>query len=217
MGGNVNKEKSLVDIYIMYYTTGKFAKLLHLTPKTIQRWDKLDILKPIKMSDTGRRMYSHQQYLDYFNMQNKEIKTTYSYCRVSSSNQKDDLSRQIDYVKQFAYNKGIVCTVLSDIGSGLNYKRKNLLELLTLITANKVDELIIAHKDRLVRFGFELFEWLCVKYDVKLTVIDNKQSSPAEEISKDLISIIHVFSSRFYGIRKYASKIKKEIDNSVTS
>lgn len=197
----------------MYYTSGQFAKLLKLDIKTIQRWDRLDILKPANVSVTNRRQYTHQQYLDYFNLSTTTAsKLTYAYCRVSSANQKNDLTSQVAYVKQFAYNKGKTCEMLTDIGSGLNYKRKNFLVLLKLVTENKVDEIILAHKDRLVRFGFELVEWLCQQHDVKLTIIDCPTMSPAEEMSKDLISIIHVFSSRFYGIRKYANKIKNVID-----
>jgi putative resolvase len=142
----------------------------------------------------------------------KKQKKNYTYCRVSSNNQKEDLKRQQAYVQDFCFNKGITAIALSDIGSGLNYKRKNFLKLIKLIITNEVDELVIAHRDRLVRFGFDLIQWLCDEYNVTLSIIDNEQMSPSEEMTKDLISIIHVFSSRFYGLRNYAEKIKKDCE-----
>jgi len=186
------------------YSTGIFAKMIKRCSKTLQRWDKEGILKPEFKSPKGRRLYSHKQYLEYFNLNKNETKKIIAYCRVSSSSQQNDLKSQINFVKEFMFNKGeIINEVYTDIGSGLNYKRKNFLKLIDEINQGLIKEIIIAHKDRLVRFGFELIEHICEENNVILTVINDEKLSPNEEMSKDLISIIHVFSSRFYGLRKY--------------
>jgi len=96
---------------------------------------------------------------------------------------------------------------LEDVGSGLNYKRKNFLRLMEMVEGGEVSEIVIAHKDRLVRFGFEWFEKFCVDHGVILTVMNAESLSPEEEMTKDLLSIIHCFSSRLYGLRKYKKQI----------
>ena len=193
------------------YTTGQFAKLIHKTVRTLQTWDKNNILKPEIRTQTNRRLYSHAQYLKYINepitnLQNKIV----AYCRVSSSSQHKELQSQINFIRNFAFNKGeILSRIYNDIGSGLNYKRKEFLLLTKDIIERKISKLIIAHKDRLVRFGFEWFEWLCNLYDVELLVINDDRLSPTEEMTKDLMDIIHVFSCRLYGLRSYKTKIKE--------
>ncbi len=187
------------------YNISQFSKLIGKSVKTLQRWDRENILKPDTRSPTNRRMYSKQQYLSYSNIKENDInKEIIIYARVSSFNQKNDLKNQINFIESFCQQNDINnYNLLSDIGSGLNYKRKNFLRLTKMIITNQVSEIIITHKDRLVRFGFELFEWLCNEYNVKLTIINEEKTSPQEELCKDLISIIHVFSSRLYGLRKY--------------
>lgn len=192
------------------YSTGQFGNLIKKSVKTLQRWDRDGILSPDLYSPKGHRLYSHKQYLDYFN-NNKIIKRKIIlYARVSSRAQKNDLIQQIDFIKKFSFNQGkIFDEIYSDIGSGLNYKRKYFLKLIDEITNGLIDEIIIAHKDRLIRFGFELIENLCEKYNTKIIIINDENLSPTEEMTQDLISIIHVFSSRLYGLRKYKNKIKK--------
>lgn len=199
------------------YTTGQFAKLIKKTTRTLQTWDKNNILKPEIRTATNRRLYSHKQYLDYFNVPETIIKKEVAaYCRVSSAGQKKELVNQINFVTDFANARGLVIDkVYKDIGSGLNYKRKYFLELTKKIQEGLISEIIIAHKDRFVRFGFEWFEWLCDNYNVKLTVINDERLSPTEEITKDLMDIIHVFSCRLYGLRSYSTKIKAVCDASV--
>jgi len=97
---------------------------------------------------------------------------------------------------------------LTDIGSGLNYKRKHFLSVMEMIEKGEVAELVIAHKDRLVRFGFEFFEDFCERHKTKLTVMNAESLSPEQELIQDLMSVVHVFSSRLYGLRKYAKKIE---------
>lgn len=202
------------------YSTGKFAKLINCHVRTLQRWDNLNILKPHSYTPKGRKQYSYEQYLNYINNPIKEEdKKTIIYCRVSSFNQKNDLISQISFVENYCnFNQIHVDELLSDIGSGLNYKRKNFLKLINQITKNQINKIIISHKDRMVRFGFELVEELCNENNVELIIINNEEKlSVQEEMVTDLMSIIHVFSSRLYGLRKYKNKIKTIIELDETS
>jgi predicted site-specific integrase-resolvase len=197
------------------YSAGKFAKMINHHVRTLQRWDNLGILKPANYSPGGRKLYSHEQYLNYINQPiiSEEQKKSVIYCRVSSFNQKSDLNSQVKFVEQYCTDNQIhVDELYSDIGSGLNYKRKNLVKLINNITRGEVDKVIIAHKDRLVRFGFEIIEELCKENGVELIIINEEKLSPQEEMVTDLMSIIHVFSSRLYGLRTYKNKIKDIIE-----
>lgn len=130
------------------------------------------------------------------------------YCRVSSSGQKRDLYAQKQAVEAFCLAAGkIVHEKLEDIGSGLNYKRKSFLKLMEWVEQGQIAEIIIAHKDRLVRFGFEWFEKFCYDHGTKIVVMNAEALSPEQEMTKDLLSIVHCFSSRLYGLRKYKRKI----------
>lgn len=192
------------------YKIGEFAKLIKKSIKTLQRWDREGTFSPEIRTVTNRRLYSHKQYLDYFNIENNIKRKNVAYIRVSSSSQKDDLKSQKVYVNKFSLNAGLsLDEIYEDIGSGLNYKRKNFIKLTDEIINKEINTLIIAHKDRLVRFGFEWFQWLCERNDVKLIIINDETLSPHEEMTKDLMSIIHVFSSRLYGLRKYTKTINE--------
>jgi predicted site-specific integrase-resolvase len=96
---------------------------------------------------------------------------------------------------------------LEDVGSGLNYKRKNFLELMNRVGRGEIEEVVVAHKDRLVRFGFEWFEHFCKQHGTRVVVMNSDSLSPEQEMTKDLLSIIHCFSSRLYGLRKHKKKI----------
>ena len=98
---------------------------------------------------------------------------TIGYCRVSSHKQKDDLERQIENVKTYLIAKGQPFEIISDIGSGINYKKKGLKELIKLITQNKVEKVVILYKDRLLRFGFELVEYIASLYNCEIEIMDN--------------------------------------------
>jgi predicted site-specific integrase-resolvase len=152
--------------------------------------------------------------LEYYNKLNNNNCKIILYCRVSYQNQKNDLKQQIEFVKQFCYNQGKTYNdIYTDIGSGLNYQRKNFNKLINEITDGLVNEIIIAHEDRLVRFGFDIIKILCEKYNTKLTIINDNNLSPIEEMTQDLISIIHVFSSRLYSLRKHKNKIREICNN----
>ena len=135
------------------------------------------------------------------------------YIRVSSTSQKDDLKNQIEFLKQFTNAKGwIVENVLTDIGSGLNFKRKNWNSILKRVQSGEISKVIVAHKDRFLRFGFEWFENFLQNYECELIVVNNETLSPQEKLVQDLISIIHTFSCRIYGLRKYKKVLNGDKD-----
>ena len=124
--------------------------------------------------------------------------------------QKPDLANQITALENFCTANGYAVTEwVSEIGSGLNYNRKKFNKLFLDIEMGNVSMLIIAHKDRLVRFGFEWFESFAERHSCKIIIMNQESLSPAEEVTQDLLAIIHCFSSRLYGLRKYQDKVKK--------
>ena len=198
------------------YSPKEFGSLVGKTTNTLQRWDRKGILKAHRTL-TNRRFYTHDQYLKVVGQKAKP-RISISYCRVSSSSQKKDLVSQKKAVEAFCLATGkAIDDKFEDIGSGLNYKRKQFLLLMERVERGEISEIIIAHKDRLVRFGFEWFEKFCYDHGTSITVINAESLSPETEMTKDLLSIIHCFSSRLYGLRKYKQKILrivKEHENS---
>jgi predicted site-specific integrase-resolvase len=136
-------------------------------------------------------------------------KQNFIYARVSTKKQMDDLSRQIEFLRRPEYSEYIL---IEDIGSGINFKRKGLSTILDSCLQNNIGEIVIAHRDRLCRFGFELIESLVTKAGGKITVLNNTEEKTCEqELTEDLLSIIHVFSCRQMGKRSYSSR-KTKID-----
>ena len=138
---------------------------------------------------------------------------TIGYCRVSSNKQKDDLQRQIENMRMYLISQGKPFEIISDIGSGINYKKKGLKELIKLITQNKVEKVVVLYKDRLLRFGFELIEYIASLYNCEIEIIDNTEKSEQQELVEDLVQIITVFSCKLQG--KRANKARKLVKESI--
>ena len=194
---------------ITNYKPKDFADLLGVSVKTLQRWDREGILKANR-TPTDRRYYTYDQYLQFKGIQiENDIRDVVIYARVSTRNQKDDLQNQVEFLKQFCNAKGmIVNQCIEDFGSGLNYNRKNWNKLLDEVMENKIKTIVISNKDRFIRFGYEWFEKFCEKFNTKIIIVNNEALSPNEELVQDIISILHVFSCRLYGLRKYKNQIK---------
>ena len=193
------------------YKPKEFAELLNVSVLTLQRWDNTGKLKAHR-TPTNRRYYTYEQYQKYMGITNSSKKTVI-YTRVSTSNQKDDLKNQVEFLRQYANAKGIIVdTVIEDYGSGLNYNRKQWNKLIDECMTNEIGTIIITHKDRFIRFGFDWFEKFLNKFGVKFIIVNNESLSPQEELVQDIISILHVFSCRIYGLRKYKEKIKEDIE-----
>lgn len=193
------------------YKIGEFAEKIGRSINTLRKWDASGKLVPHK-APSGHRFYTEQQYREYIGLCAPAGGRSIAYCRVSSHGQKKDLLSQKEFVSDFCRNSGIsIDEWITDIGSGLNYKRKGFNSLLSGIMDGKVSKLIIAHPDRLVRFGFEWIASVCRRFGCEVVIINDERLSPQEEVVKDLLTIIHVFSSRVYGLRKYKTNIKKEL------
>lgn len=193
-----------------FYNVTQFSKMINVKVKTLQKWDRDGVLVA-RRTPTNRRYYTHQQYLEFIG-ETSPIKEKYNviYARVSTRNQKDDLDNQIEFLTNYCRKAGIpIHDIYYDYGSGLNYKRKQWNQLIDDCVDGKIDTIIISYKDRFTRFGFEWFgNFLSSRFNVKIVILNDIVSSPEEELIQDLISIIHVFSCRIYGLRKYKKKIK---------
>lgn len=201
-----------------FYSIGKFSKLIGKNQQTLRNWDKLNILKPHHITSSGYRYYSQEQVNHFFGFINKQkeiVKKVVGYCRVSSNKQKDDLQRQIDNIKMYMTAKGYAFEIISDIGSGINYNKKGLNQLIDMIINSEIEKIIILYKDRLLRFGYELIENLCNKFNVAIEIIDNSEKTEEQELVEDLVQTITVFSCRLQGKRANKAKriIKELLEN----
>ena len=190
----------------------EMAKKIGVTVKTLQRWDVSGKLVAYR-TPTNRRYYTEDQYLTITKQKPISNRKNIAYARVSNRTQKDDLANQVEFIRQYANGSGVILNdVMTDIGSGLSYKRKNWNTLLNQIMSSEVDTVYVTYKDRFIRFGFDWFEQMANKFGTKIIVLNNPDLSPQEELTEDLISIIHVFSCRIYGLRKYKSKLDNDTE-----
>ena len=190
------------------YSPKEFGKLIGRTTNTLQKWDRQGTLKAHR-SPTNRRYYTHDQYLQYRGLVAQEQGFTIVYSRVSGIAQKPDLANQINALEVYCTQQSIkVDEWLSDIGSGLNYTRKQFNRLMEMIELGQVRRLLIAHRDRLVRFGYDYFEAFCQRHHTEIVVINGENLSPEQELVQDLIAIVTVFSARLHGLRSYKKVIK---------
>jgi len=188
---------------------GKFAKKAGVSTSTVRKMDRENKLKPARVSDGGTRYYSSDQLIEFQNVKN-DNKIVVGYCRVSTPSQKDDLETQVSNLKTYMIAKGYEFDIIRDIGSGINYKKKGLKQLINMINNHEISKIVILYKDRLIRFGYELIEYLCEVNGVEIEIVDHEEKSKEEELTDDLIQIITVFANRLYGQR--SKKTKRLID-----
>ena len=203
MNGTIPNEK--------YMRPEEACKLLKITTNTLINWDTKGKIKCARTKG-GHRRFLLSDVLSMLPKQEERNKRRICYCRVSSHGQKEDLERQIEYFRSIYPTYEII----KDIGSGINFKRKGLNSILDSAIRDDIEEVVVTHKDRLCRFGFELIERIISEHsNGKIVVLNQKQTSPQEELIDDLVSIITVFSSRLYGLRSHNIKNKiKALKNS---
>jgi predicted site-specific integrase-resolvase len=190
------------------YSPKRFGQLIGRSVNTLQKWDRKGILKAHR-SPTNRRYYTHDQYLAYRGLTADAGGKTIVYARVSSAGQKHDLANQVAALRDYCQRHNCQPDEwIEEIGSGLNYQRKHFNRLMEQIELGQVRRLIIAHKDRLVRFGFEWFAAVCARHGTELLIVNGDALSPEQELVRDLLSIVHVFSARLYGLRSYEKVIR---------
>ena len=178
------------------------AKLLGITPKTLRLWE-MEGKVISHRTEGGHRRYNVSELIG----SRGDKLLTIAYARVSSSDQKEDLKRQELVLESYCASKGFEFELISDLGSGMNYKKKGLIRLIKLICSNQIDRLVITHKDRLLRFGSELIFMLCEIFAVEVCIINRSEDSTFEEdLANDVLEIITVFSARLYGSRSHKNK-----------
>lgn len=189
------------------YKIAEFAKLVGLSKHTVRRWEKEGKIKPSRTL-TNQRYFTDLDVQQVLRLPLKDkTKRSIIYCRVSSPNQKDDLDGQVQAMLNFANGRGIAPTeVIREIGGGMNMSRPKFLGIIFGIINGEIGILVVAHKDRLARFGFDLIENLANNYGCEVIIANQESLSPQQEIIEDLMAIIHTFSCRLYGLRKYKSK-----------
>ena len=199
-----------------FMSIGKFAKAVGVTTTTLRRMHESGELIPAHITKGGTRYYSTAQ-LKQLNEVSKEEKIVIGYCRVSTPSQKDDLETQISNIKTYMYAKGYQFEIITDIGSGINYKKKGLQELIKKINNQEISKVVILYKDRLLRFGYELIEYLCEINNIEIEIVDHTEQSKEQELTDDLIQIITVFANRLYGQRsKKTKQLIDEVKRNVT-
>jgi predicted site-specific integrase-resolvase len=190
------------------YLSGKKAsKIIGVHPRTLYNWEKQGKITALR-SPGGMRLYDVTNFIK----SNKDLVTSKKhkykicYCRVSSNGQKNDLQRQIKYMEE-KYPK---YKIISDIGSGINFNRIGLRKIIKYAIDGKIDTVVVAYKDRLTRFGFELIEFLISEYSNGKIIIENKKDLTKEnELLEDLMQIMNVFVAKINGKRKYAKHTEK--------
>lgn len=199
LGGNLLEEGMA-----KYVTPREAMQVLQVSEKTLREWDRAGKITAIR-TPAGHRRYDIESIIDPKSIKKRKV---ILYCRVSSHKQRDDLNRQVDYL-QSLFPDG---EVIKEVGGGLNYKRKGLQTLLGQILSGDVEQVVCSYKDRLARFGYELINYICEQNNCKLVVLNRADLSPEREFVEDILAIIHVFSSKLYGLRKYKQKIKEDTD-----
>lgn len=193
------------------YKPNEFGKMIGRTVNTLQRWDREGILKA-RRTPTNRRYYTEEDYYNIMGIQQEnaenQVNDVIIYARVSNQNQKDDLKNQVEFLKTYANAKGyIVSSIITDIGSGLDYNRKG---FNSILYSEKKQKILISYKDRFVRFGYSWFDNFLKSKGSEIIVVNNQTLSPKQELVEDLISIIQIFSCRIDGLKKYKKKIKND-------
>lgn len=199
----------------MKYRPHEFTEIAGVSVKTLQRWDNEGKLKANRTK--GNHRFYTDEHVALVRGLTKTTKINVIYCRVSSYPQKPELENQLSAMRNFCTANGVeIGEEIIEIGGGMNFKRKKFQKLIAMILSSKVNTIYLAHKDRLVRFGFDLIEYICELNQSKIVVANNENLSPQQEMVEDLMAIIHCFSCRLYGLRDYSKKIKKTLDKTLT-
>ena len=199
---------------IKFLPSKKVCEILGVHPRTLYLWETKGTIETIR-TPGGKRLYNVEKYLEnnknkYESCENLDDldksseKLNICYIRVSSIGQKDDMERQKIIMK----NKYPTFTIIEDIGSGLNLNKKGINKIIHLGIQGKINELVVAYKDRLTRFGFELIEDIIKKYsNGKITILYQKENiEPEEELVKDVMTLMNVYVVKMNGLRKYRKK-----------
>lgn len=202
------------------YTVGEVAKLLGVHVKTVQVWDRTGVL-PFSRTHTNRRILPKDKIIELLDSRGllykdeKANKRDVIYARVSSHEEmnKGDLDRQVMFlVNSISDLKNPL--ILSEVGSGLNDRRKKLLQLIEMIFKKEVDRVFVTHRDRLTRFGFHYLEAICKNQGVSIVVVKDvsKEKSIQKELTEDMMALTASFLGKSYGAKSEGTKALKQIE-----
>jgi predicted site-specific integrase-resolvase len=194
------------------YRIGEFAQRIGRSAGTVRRWEAEGRLTA-KRTTSGQRYFDEADVRAALNIDLPDLpRRRVVYCRVSSPGQKDDLTSQVTAMEQFCLARGAgVDEWVSEIGGGMNLRREKFLAVMDAVERGEVAELVIAHKDRLARFGFDYLEHVAARHDCVITIVNVEALSPEREMVEDLLAIVHTFSCRLYGLRRYEKAIKADL------
>ncbi len=178
------------------------AEFLGVAAQTLRRWEREGKLIPDERTPGGRRRYDLARLRpDRFHAP-EAARRTIAYARVSSHDQKDELERQKQLLELYCARQGWTFEVIADMGSGMNYHKRGLKRLLDDVVAGRIGRLVITHQDRLLRFGAELVFAICEAKSVEVVILNQGEDPTFEEdLAKDVLEIVAVFSARLYGSR----------------
>lgn len=200
-----------VRIMNRYLSIGEASERLGVSISTLRRWEKAGKLIPERTA-AGHRRYPVSAVNPGLVHASGDDRKTIAYARVSSHDQKEDLTRQKQVLELYCVQQGWTFEIVSDLGSGMNYHKKGLKRLLNDMVAGKIGRLVLTHKDRLLRFGAELVFAICEIKQIQVVVLNAGEDSTFEEdLAKDVLEIITVFSARLYGSR--SRKNQRLLDN----
>lgn len=194
----------------MHVSIGELSLFLGVAVVTLRRWDRSGRLRPAFLTAGGHRRYDLDSVKLTLGMpiEQKGERMTIGYARVSGGGQKEDLKRQERRLAEFL--SGVARSeLISDLGSGINFKKRGLCRLMDLVMSGKVEKVVVTHRDRLVRFGYELIEQICHRHGTKIITLEDKTATFESELAQDVITIITVFSAKLYGSRSHQNKEKK--------
>ena len=191
----------------MYLTPNQVYKKYGYHPKTLARWADEGKIKSTR-SPGGHRRYLVES-LENMNPDKKGEVVLYA--RVSTNSPQEDLKNQQEYLG--SHYPG--CRCISDIGSGLNFKRRKFIKLMEQVARREIETVVVAHRDRLARFGFDFIEWFCHLNNCQIVVLNNTYKTPHQELMDDFMAIMHCFSSKLYFLRRYEKQIRSETDKQV--
>ena len=185
---------------MVYLPSRKAAERLGLHPQTLRRYAAQGRI-PFYRNSGGQRLYDVDAFL-----RGKANPETVCYCRVSSPKQRGDLQRQVAHMRELYPDAQVV----TDVAGGLNWKRKGLLAILERLHRGDKLTLVVAHRDRLARFGFELIQWLVEQNGGSVLVLNQPDASPGSELTEDLLAVLDSFSCRMHGLRRYRAAIAED-------
>lgn len=197
----------------MHIAIGQAAAILGVSITTLRRWEREGFLTPAFRTSGGHRRYAMTTLESLFDKPGKSSGSVIvtakaiGYARVSSHDQAKDLETQKAKLESYCRQHFHNFEIISDLGSGLNYKKPGLKLLLRMIFQRQVSYLVLNHKDRLLRFGSEIVFELCKHFGVQVLILEQQLTKSFEaELAGDVIELMTVFSSRLYGKRSHQNR-----------